>query len=164
MQGFFVRQYQVIKTYSFIFCWSRKLQHFRRSFFQQKNSATLPWQNLNNFSIKFIRTWWQGADNKWRKSVKNWPIGRCHKMNHLSELSNREAVITTWWALLVFEIQGQFLRKKFPRTPHETCNSGSRWTTLLEYENRIPQIVCHRCNRHCWKNVWKKGKTNLMHF
>jgi hypothetical protein len=39
----------------------------------------------------------------------------------------------------VFWLHGKFMEKKFPRTPYETCKRGSRWTTLLEYENRSPK-------------------------
>jgi hypothetical protein len=41
--------------------------------------------------------------------------------------------------LLVFWLHSQFVEKKFPRTPYETCKPGSRRITLLEYDNRSPK-------------------------
>jgi hypothetical protein len=41
--------------------------------------------------------------------------------------------------LLVFDFMANLLKKKFPRTPYETCKQGSRRITLLEYDNRSPK-------------------------
>jgi hypothetical protein len=40
---------------------------------------------------------------------------------------------------LVFLLHGQFVKKKFPRTPYETCKQGRRRIALLEYDNRSPK-------------------------
>jgi hypothetical protein len=41
--------------------------------------------------------------------------------------------------LRFFYFMANLWKKKFPRTPYETCKRGSRWLTLLKYENRSPK-------------------------
>ncbi len=57
-------------------------------------------------------------------------------------------------SLLVFELLSQFIHiKKFPKPPHETLNSGSKWTALSEYENN-----CQKFSVAAAKKVLKNGE------
>jgi hypothetical protein len=62
--------------------------------------------------------------------------------------------------LRFFYFMANLWKKRFPRTPYETCKLGSTWLTILKYENRSPK----NCLLSILSLSQKKGPKNGENF